>query len=85
MNQPHSELDALIEQEKRQVAREVHEDAWQSGLLEGLDAATLADAAISTALQETIRENGEETALALVDSLRDRIAAGEFSPERILQ
>ena len=45
----------------------------------------IADAAIALALRETIRVHGEKGAEALLDSLRDRMLAGEFSPERILQ
>ena len=42
-------------------------------------------AAISTALEETIRAHGEDAALDLVESLRERILCGEFTPDRIVQ
>jgi hypothetical protein len=38
-----------------------------------------------TAIRETVRALGEDQAEALVESLRERILAGEFSPQRILQ
>ena len=80
-----AELDEAIAQEKRIVAREVHSEAWADGMIEGIDADILADAAVATALEEFIRTDGEEAALALVDSLRDRIIAGEFLPGRTIQ
>lgn len=45
----------------------------------------MAEAAFATALTELIRDNGEVSALALLDGLRERISAGEFSSDRILQ
>jgi hypothetical protein len=36
-------------------------------------------------LRETIRLHGENSAEALLDSLRDRMLAGEFSTNRTLQ
>ena len=80
-----NEMEEMIAREKRVVALEFQSEAWADGVLEGIEPDILADAAISTALGETIRELGEEAALALVDTLRDRILTGEFSPNRSLQ
>lgn len=80
-----AELEELIENEKRAAALEVHNEAWNDGLLEGIDASIMADTAIATALEETIALVGEDEALALVDTLRERLAAGEFTKNRILQ
>lgn len=86
MNQhSQAELEELIENEKRLAALEVHTEAWNDGLLEGIDASIMADAAIATALQETIALVGEDEALAMVDALRERLAAGEFTKNRVLQ
>lgn len=85
MDMTTTEMDEIIAREKRDAALEVHSEAWADGVVEGIEADILADAAISTALGETIREHGEEAALALVDTFRDRILSGEFSPKRILQ
>ncbi|WP_299861457.1 hypothetical protein [uncultured Hoeflea sp.] len=79
------ELDELIIQEKLQVALELQHDAWAESTADGIEPEIIADAAISTAIRETVRVLGEDQAEALVDSLRERILAGEFSPERILQ
>ena len=80
-----NEMDEIVEREKRMAALEVHSEAWADGAMEGIDADILADAAIATALEETIRELGEDAAIQLVETLRDRILAGEFSPSRTLQ
>lgn len=80
-----AELEQLIENEKRLAALEVHTEAWNDGLLEGIDASIMADTAIATALQETIALVGEDEALAMVDALRERLAAGEFTKNRVLQ
>lgn len=79
------ELDELIIQEKLQVALELQHDAWAESTADGIEPEIIADAAISTAIRETVRVLGEDQAEALIDSLRERILAGEFSPERILQ
>jgi hypothetical protein len=80
-----SEMDEIIAREKRVAALEFHSEAWADGALEGIEADILADAAIATALGETIREHGEDAALELVEQLRDRILTGEFSPNRSVQ
>lgn len=79
------ELDELIVQEKLQVALELQHDAWAESTADGIETEIIADAAMITAIRETVRALGEDQAEALVDSLRERILAGEFSPERVLQ
>jgi len=85
MNRNDAELDDLIENEKRLAAREVQEEAWNDGLLEGIETPLLAEAAIATAIAETVRTEGEDTARAMMDGLRERLEAGEFSPTRTMQ
>jgi hypothetical protein len=80
-----NEMDEIIEREKRIAALEFHSEAWADGAMEGIEPSILADAAIATALEETIREQGEDAALTLVESLRDRILCGEFTPNRTVQ
>ncbi|WP_412049439.1 hypothetical protein ACK6D9_17190 [Hoeflea sp. Naph1] len=79
------ELDELIVQEKLQVALELQHDAWAESTADGIEPEIIADAAMIIAIRETVRALGEDQAEALVESLRGRILAGEFSPERILQ
>jgi len=54
-------------------------------MADGIEPEIIADAAIAHALRETIRLHGEGSAEALLDSLRDRMLAGEFSTNRTLQ
>ncbi|WP_152045427.1 hypothetical protein [Aureimonas psammosilenae] len=78
------ELDAMIEAEKKQVAFEYHSEAWADGISDGIEAEILAETAISTALTELVRLHGEDTVIAMVDGLRERIQHGEFRPDRNL-
>lgn len=82
---PVEDLDDLIVQEKMQVAMEYQNDAWADGAAEGIEPEILADAAVTTALRETVRLLGEERAEELISELRERVLSGEFSPDRTLQ
>lgn len=77
-----SDIDVLIREEKRLTAVESYEDAWAEGRAAGIEPDIMADAAISTALEELVRANGEAAALALMESLRERLVAGEFDEAR---
>lgn len=80
-----AEIDEMIVHEKMQVALEHQSDAWADGLADGIEPDILADAAIATAMRETVRLYGEEGAETLLQDLKDRILAGEFSPDRRFQ
>ncbi len=80
-----NEIDDMIVHEKMQVALEYQNDAWADGRADGIEPEIIADAAIAFAMRETIRLRGEEGAEALLESLRERMLAGEFSPERNIQ
>jgi hypothetical protein len=54
-------------------------------MADGIEPEIIADTAIIHALRETIRLHGENSAEALLESLRERMLAGEFSPSRTLQ
>jgi hypothetical protein len=79
------EIDEMIVHEKMQAALESQTEAWAEGRADGIEPEIIAEAAISFAMQETIRLHGEEGAEALIDSLRERILSGEFSPNRTIQ
>lgn len=80
-----NDIDDMIVHEKRQAALEYQNEAWADGMADGIEPEIIADAAIALAIRETVRTQGEEAAEALLSSLRDRIHAGEFSPNRTLQ
>lgn len=80
-----NEIDDMIVREKMQVALEYQNEAWADGVADGIEPEIIADAALALAMRETVRMIGEEGAEAMLESLRERMLAGEFSPERILQ
>ncbi|SFB58318.1 hypothetical protein SAMN03159496_05391 [Rhizobium sp. NFR07] len=80
-----NDIDDMIVHEKMQVALEYQNDAWADGRADGIEPEIIADAAIAFAMRETIRIHGEQGAEAMLEALRDRMLAGEFSPERIVQ
>ena len=80
-----NDIDEMIVHEKMQAALEYQNEAWADGMADGIEPEIIADAAIALALRETIRVQGEKAAETLLESLRERMLAGEFSPERILQ
>ncbi|MET3613166.1 hypothetical protein ABID16_001471 [Rhizobium aquaticum] len=85
MEQSLSELDDMIVHEKMQAALEYQNEAWADGMADGIEPEIIADAAIALAMRETVRIHGEAGAEAMLENLRERMLAGEFSPERILQ
>ncbi|MNL47799.1 hypothetical protein D3C87_1706050 [compost metagenome] len=54
-------------------------------MADGIEPEIIADAAIALAMRETVRLHGEDGAEAMLNSLRERVLAGEFSPQRTLQ
>lgn len=80
MEQGTNEIDALVREEKRLTAVESHSEAWAEGLSAGIEADIIAEAALATAFEELLRAAGEESALRLLDRMRERVIAGEFAP-----
>ncbi|MCO5730812.1 hypothetical protein [Rhizobium sp. SSA_523] len=85
MHTARNDIDDMIVHEKMQVALEYQSEAWADGRADGIEPEIIADAAIALAMRETIRLHGEEGAEAMLESLRTRMLAGEFSPERTVQ
>ena len=77
-----SELEALIEEEKRLTSAESHGEAWAEGLSAGIEPEIIAEAALNTALSELVRASGEHAAIALIERMREKARAGEFTAER---
>ena len=80
-----NDIDDMIVREKMQAALEYQNEAWADGVADGIEPEIIADAALALAMRETVRMIGEEGAEAMLESLRERMLAGEFSPDRILQ
>ncbi|MER0237963.1 hypothetical protein [Fulvimarina sp. MAC8] len=82
---PKSELDEIIQAEKKQVALEYHNEAWADGISEGIESEILAETALSTAMIELVRLYGEAHAIEMLDDLRQRVEFGEFRANRTFQ
>lgn len=78
-----SEIDDFIREEMRMSALESQSETWANGRLAGIEPEILAEAALATAFQELLRGAPADTALALVERMRERIEAGEFDPDRV--
>lgn len=76
------EIDALIREEKRLTAVESQTEAWAEGLSAGIEPEIIAEAALTTAFVELMRNCGEDTALALLDTMREKVIGGEFEMVR---
>lgn len=83
MEQSVADLDALVREEKRLTATESHNEAWAEGLSAGIEPEIIAETALATAIDELTRSAGENAALMLLERMRDRVAAGEFGPQRL--
>ncbi|WP_309084021.1 hypothetical protein [Chelativorans sp.] len=77
-----ADLDAMIEEEKRSTCAECHSAAWAEGLLAGIEPEIIAEAALTTALTELGKNGNEERLMALLKTMRDRVLAGDFFPDR---
>ncbi len=80
-----NDIDEMIVHEKMQVALEYQNEAWADGMADGIEPEIIADAAFALAMRETIRIHGEQGAEAMLETLRERLLSGEFSPSRKLQ
>lgn len=81
VNRASFDIDEVIREEKRLSALESQYETWADGLSAGIEPEILAEAALSAAFQELLRSGSEETALALIDRVRERIIGGEFDPD----
>ncbi len=79
-NRASPDIEEFIREEKRLSALESQFETWAEGLSAGIEPEILAEAALSAACQELLRVTSEDAALALLDRIRERIIAGEFSP-----
>jgi len=80
-----SDIDEMIVYEKMQTAMEHQVEAWADGVADGIEPEIIADAALVTVMRETVKLYGEDDAEALLEDLKQRLAAGEFSPDRRIQ
>lgn len=78
-------LDDAILQEKHLVAREHFLDAWEAGLVDGIDAEIIAAELIEGALRQFTRAYGAHETSRLVEEIRVRDEQGDFLPQKSVQ
>ncbi len=65
--------------ESRVAALDYVSEAFAEAVLDGVEVEAFAEAAIATALRELVAAHGEERVAEIVQSIPERLRAGEFS------
>jgi hypothetical protein len=65
--------------ESRGAALDYVSEAFAEAVLDGVEVEAFAEAAIATALRELVAAHGEESVAKIVQTLPERLRAGEFS------
>ncbi|MEL6968491.1 MAG: hypothetical protein AAGM04_14035 [Pseudomonadota bacterium] len=78
-------LDALIREEKEQVALDLIEDAWVTAQQEGIESAIFADSALAFVLTRLNYEEGDAAVSQLIRSLQERCENGAFVANKSIQ
>jgi len=73
------------DQGERQIALEYLAEAWNSAEEDGVESLALAHASLFAALATFVKLHGDESTAQLVSLLPERIRAGEYDLERVLQ
>lgn len=76
-NRP-ADIEAMIAEEQRTFARESLGEAWADAVSEGVDTVILAEAAIATALEKIVGDQGEDAARELLKTMQDKLSTGAF-------
>ena len=71
--------------EERQMALEYLAEAWNTAEDDGIETSALAHASLFAALTSLCGSHGSEAVALLIESLPDRIRAGEYELERVIQ
>jgi hypothetical protein len=72
-------LQLLDSAASRIAALDYVSEAFAEAVLDGVEVEAIAEAAISTALRELVAAHGEERVANIVQSIPERLRAGEFS------
>lgn len=70
---------------ERQLALEYLAEAWNTAEDEGVETLALAHASLFAALATFVKLHGDEATATLVGLLPERIRAGEYNLDRVLQ
>lgn len=74
-------LHLLGSAESRIAALDYVSEAFAEAVLDGVEVEAFAEAAIATALRELVAAHGEERVAEIVQSIPERLRAGEFSSQ----
>ncbi len=85
LQESNENLDALILEEKKRVALEIFQEAWNVAIQEGIEAPILAEIAMFNALTQLGQAEGDESVADLVAALPSRQESGHFVLNRSLQ
>lgn len=72
------DLDALLHEEKRNVARGLVEEAWDAAVAEGIEAPIVAESAVTAILLALDEACGDDAVRGLIARLSDLETAGRF-------
>ena len=78
------QLDAMIVEEKHNVASEFLKDAWQDAVSEGIETMIIARSAVRLALATLIESDGEKSADRLTREVLEWLETGALLPDRSL-
>lgn len=84
-NEKLEDLDALILEEKRNVAREHFHQYWEQALEEVIDHGIVAEELISGVFEEIAKFEGDEHLSKMIDQLKLQHQQGKFLPIRTIQ
>jgi hypothetical protein len=84
---PAPESTGLLDGEhgERQLALEYLAEAWNTAEEDGVETAALAHASLFAALATFVKMHGDDATAELVALLPERIRAGEYNLDRVLQ
>lgn len=82
---PEDDLQMLIEEEKRALARAYAIEGWESGIEEGIDPDMLARNMVRAILEAAEAETGGMTAGRIIAEMQEAEHAGDFLRHRTVQ
>lgn len=80
-----ADIDALILEEKRTIAREFFSDAWDAAITEGIDPQIIAEALIHGSLNQLAVAGGDDAANKAINDIRAMESEGEFLLNKTFQ
>lgn len=79
------EIDALILEEKKSIAREYFVEAWEAAIADGIDADLIAETMVEGSLNELASHKGDVEAAKLISAIRSMETNGEFLGDKTIQ